>query len=290
MTGQERDQGGDHVAVASVKDRVSRQGVSPPGHSSKRPARAFLLDLFCGAGGCSVGYNRAGFDVSGVDIAARQRYPFPFFQADALVFLRTLYLEEWPDTYLLPHRPNFDAIHASPPCQHYSDLAGRNGNADEHPDLIGPVRELLQATGLPYIIENVEGSPLIDPVTICGTTLGLGVDGYRLRRHRCFETNFPLVVPACQCAGDHRPVIDVTGGGPTYAPRLDGGGGRTYKGTVAQKRGAMGIPWMIGAELVEAIPPAYTELIGAQLLAALDTQTALPSPETSPDGGRVGSS
>jgi DNA (cytosine-5)-methyltransferase 1 len=116
------------------------------------------------------------------------------------------------------------------------------------------------------VIENVEGAPLRDPVTICGTALGLGVDGYRLRRHRLFEANFPIEAPPCACAGDHRPIIDVSGGGPTLAPRLDGGGGRTYKGTVTQKRAAMGIDWMTGAELVESIPPAYAELIAFSFL------------------------
>ena len=215
------------------------------------------LDLFCGAGGASVGLHRAGFEVVGVDIKDQPRYPFEFVRADALNVTRWLGVSAW--------SPGFDFVWASPPCQRYSDLAYRNGNADEHPDLIEQTRELLKGIGLPYVIENVEGAPLSDPVTICGTALGLGVVGWRLRRHRCFEANFPIEVPPCACAGDSRPVIDVSGGGPTHAPRLDGAGGRTYKGTIEQKRGAMGIDWMTGAEIVEAIPPAYAELIGKQV-------------------------
>jgi DNA (cytosine-5)-methyltransferase 1 len=163
------------------------------------------------------------------------------------------------------------AVHASPPCQRYSDLAKRNRNADKHPDLIGPVRELLKATGLPYVIENVEGAPLLrnQTVMLCGSMFGLGVDNYRLRRHRRFELSWPppaLLGANCVCTVDSRPVIDVTGGGPTRAPRIDGKGGRTYKGTADQARAAMGIDWMTKAELNEAIPPAYTEFIGAQLI------------------------
>jgi DNA (cytosine-5)-methyltransferase 1 len=219
------------------------------------------LDLFCGAGGAGVGYSRLGFEMVGVDIANQPRYPFTFVRADALDFLAS----PWIDFSA------FSFIHASPPCQHYSDLAYRNGNADEHPDLIGRVRELLEASGLPYVIENVEGSPLDEPTVVCGTPLGLGVGRYRLRRHRLFEMSFPhRHRPDCFCTRDERPIIDVSGGGPTHAPRLDGGGGRTYKGTVAEKREAMGIDWMTGAELVEAIPPAYTEQrVGIELLAHL---------------------
>jgi DNA (cytosine-5)-methyltransferase 1 len=223
-------------------------------------AKGLALDLFCGAGGVSVGLHRAGFEVVGVDLANQPRYPFEFIRGDALRLLTRSWLNVF----------EFDFIWASPPCQHYSDLAHRNGNADEHPDLINPVRQLLEGIGVPYVIENVEGAPLRDPRTICGTERGLGVDGYRLRRHRLFESNFPLLTPPCACYGTADPIIDVSGGGPTHAPRLDGGGGRTYKGTVAQKRAAMGIDWMTGGELVEAIPPAYAELIAAQVPTRLE--------------------
>jgi DNA (cytosine-5)-methyltransferase 1 len=200
-----------------------------------------------------------------VDVNDQPRYPFTFVRADALALLTS----PWFDV------TGFDAVHASPPCQHYSDLAGRNGNADEHPDLIGPTRALLKAFELPYIIENVEGSPLIEPVTACGSSFALGVGRYRLRRHRLFESNVPLILPACTCALARQPIIDVSGGGPTHAPRLDGAGGRTYKGSVAEKRKAMGIEWMTGAEIVESIPPAYTEYVGRQVLAYVRERVAV---------------
>lgn len=220
--------------------------------------RPRLLDLFCGAGGAAMGYHRAGFEVVGVDLHDQPHYPFPFIRADALGLLAS----PWFDPQA------FDLIHASPPCQHYSDLARRNGNAHEHPDLIGPTRTALLLTGVPYVIENVEGAPLIAPELICGSWFDLGVDGYRLRRHRLFELSWPhSTIAGCQCRGDARPIIDVSGGGPTHAPRKDGGGGRTYKGTVAQKKAAMAIDWMNGTEIVESIPPAYTEEIGAVFLA-----------------------
>jgi len=238
--------------VSADRDSLWRHG---------QPLR--VLDLFCGAGGMGTGYERALSDsaytveVVGVDIANQPRYPFTFIRGDALDLLSS----PWFDAQA------FDLIHASPPCQHYSDLAGRNGNADEHPDLIEPVREALKATGLPYVIENVEGAPLHDAVTFCGTAFGLGTATHKLRRHRRFEANFPLGPPIlCGCALDPRPIIDVSGGGPTHAPRLDGKGGRTYKGTVAEKAEAMGIDWMTGAELVEAIPPAYAERIAFRFL------------------------
>lgn len=232
-------------------------GLSEIALESNRPR---LLDLFCGAGGAAMGYHRAGFDVVGVDIKDQPRYPFTFIRADALEFLDSL----WLDTGA------FDLVHASPPCQHYSDLARRNGNADEHPDLIGPVRLALARRARDYVIENVEGAPLFEPTMLCGARFRLSADGYKLRRHRLFEATFPIEIEGCACASDHRPIIDVSGGGPTHAPRTDGGGGRTYKGTVAQKRAVMGIDWMTGAEIVESIPPAYTEFIGRQFFAALE--------------------
>lgn len=232
-----------------------------------------MLDLYCGAGGAAMGYHRAGFDVVGVDINPQPNYPYEFIQADALTPIQAF--EEHLGF-------DFDVIHASPPCQRYSDLAKRNGNAHEHPDLIGPVRELLRRTGLPYVIENVEGAPLENPITLCGAHFHLGTSEYRLRRHRLFESNVNLVLrghqprrPAgCYCWSDTRPVIDVSGGGPTKKPRTDGKGGRTYKGTADEAREAMGIPWMTKAELNEAIPPAYTEFIGAQLLAHVQAAVA----------------
>jgi len=147
--------------------------------------RPRLLDLFCGGGGASMGYWLAGFEVVGVDTAKRGRYPFAHFQADALEFVRM-------------YGRDFDAIHASPPCQAYSRLAARHPER-EYPDLIEPTREALQATGKPYVIENVPEAPLIEPVVLCGSSFFLGTNDeqYQLRRHRAFETNWPLMGRSC---------------------------------------------------------------------------------------------
>jgi DNA (cytosine-5)-methyltransferase 1 len=205
-----------------------------------------LLDLFCGAGGCSVGYARAGFEVVGVDIAPQPRYPFEFIEADALEFLA----DEYTDI------DSFDAIHASPPCQRYSMAQNAAKNAAAHPDLVAPVRELLRATGLPYVIENVVGAPLEHPYMLCGLALGLNV-----KRHRLFETNFPLMVPSCP---NHDQDYYVVFGHEVRNRRKGSVAGRKNK--IAEGRRAMGIDWMTRGELSEAIPPAYTELIGHQLM------------------------
>ena len=237
-------------------------GASNRGDERSGGSRPRLLDLFCGAGGAAMGYHRAGFEVVGVDIKPQPNYPFQFVQDDAL-----LYLEAWQG----PPVP-FDAIHASPPCQRYSTATKRNDTQDEHPDLIAPTRELLKATGLPYVIENVVGAPLEHPYLVCGANFGLIADGYKLRRHRWFEMSWWLPFSErgrCDCSLIAMDVMDVTGGGPTHKPRTDGGGGRPYKGTADQARRIMGIDWMTKAELNEAIPPAYTEFIGTQLMAHL---------------------
>lgn len=132
-----------------------------------------LLDLFCGAGGCAKGYQRAGFHVTGVDIKPQPRYcGDEFHQADAL-------------EYLAAHGREFDAIHASPPCQRYTMAQNAAKNADAHPDLVDPVRDLLLSTRKPWIIENVVGAPLKNPAVLCGLSFGL-----KVRRHRLFETSF----------------------------------------------------------------------------------------------------
>lgn len=225
-----------------------------------------LLDLFCCAGGAGVGYSKAGFDVVGVDIAPQPRYPFTCIQADALKL----------DPKLIA---TFNAIHASPPCQSYSDLAKRNRNADEWPRLIEPVREMLIRSGLPYIIENVDGAPLLHPVVLCGTMF----KGLRVIRHRLFETNFPILTPP---HGRH-PIchtLDKRKGqyGKTDEMRnfvsVNGGGNCS----VAAARDAMAIDWMTKSELNEAIPPAYTQFIGEQLLAYIVAQE-----RTAPDNDGV---
>lgn len=216
--------------------------------------RPRLLDLFCGAGGAAVGYHRAGFDVVGVDIARQPRYPFASYQLDAVGVLTEMVEES-------SIRECFDAIHASPPCQAYSTTVSLHDA--EYPKLIEEVRELLQATGLPYVIENVQSAPLINPIRLCGSSFGLGV-----RQHRLFEIH-PMIVGVPPCAHHLQPEpIDVTGtGARRIGVRTDGKGGNSRKPrNLAEAREAMGIDWMTRKELSEAIPPAYTEYIGTQLL------------------------
>jgi len=212
-----------------------------------------ILDLFCKAGGAGMGYARAGFDVVGVDIAPQPNYPFQFWQYDALAVLPA-YIEQ-----------EYDAVHASPPCQAHSALRTAPGGK-AHLDLIPQTRALLQATGLPWVIENVEGAPLEAPAVLCGSSFGLGSQGCELRRHRLFETNWPLTAPAC--AHSDLPVIGVYGGHARR--RAASAGGRGTKdvwrdGHRAAASEALGIDWMTLAELSEAIPPAYTYWIGQQL-------------------------
>lgn len=216
--------------------------------------RPRLLDLFCGAGGVAMGYHRAGFDVVGVDIKPQPNYPFAFVQADVFDYLEVVGTDE------------FAAVHASPPCQKYLNLGGVNraqGRAYDHPDLIAPTRVLLEQTGLPWVIENVADArpELIDPVRVCGTGLGLP-----LRRHRLFESNVPLVGVACEHGRFTEPRY-WTGWRPNGEHRLstvvqvygNAGGRREWPA-------AMGIYWMTNAEMVEAVPPAYTKHVGQQLI------------------------
>jgi DNA (cytosine-5)-methyltransferase 1 len=204
-----------------------------------------LLDLFCGAGGAAMGYYRAGWTVTGVDIAPQPNYPFRFYRYDALRF----------------PIEGFDAVHASPPCQAYSVL--RYG--DDHPDLIPQTRTLLESTGLPFIIENVGHAPLRRPVQLCGSSFGL-----RVRRHRLFESNCMLRGMRCDHAWqDADPIYEVWNHGSmkrTGVAYVFGHGGAK---AVAHWSAAMGIDWMTKAELAEAIPPAFTEHLGRQLLETL---------------------
>lgn len=218
-----------------------------------------LLDLFCGAGGAGAGYHLAGFDVTGVDLAPMPRYPYQFIQGDALAALA--------DAGFVA---GFDVIHASPPCQHYSVASNcRPGLAARYPDLIAPVRAALDKTGLPYVIENVPGAPLIAPVVLCGAQFGLSAEfngrTYELHRHRLFEANWGLTAPA-GCVHSHRAWPVFGHGKPGNRPDLAGPG---YAATTRQ---VMGIGWMRREEIAESIPPAFTQWVGKQLAALCGQQ------------------
>jgi DNA (cytosine-5)-methyltransferase 1 len=213
------------------------------------PRKLRLLDLFCGAGGAAMGYYRAGFtEIVGVDIKPQKRYPFLFVQADALV----------PPVRL----DDFDAIHASPPCQSYSVMKHHQTPGKEHAMLLDPVREMLESTGRPFVIENVSGAPLATSSTLfgehgamlCGSMFGL-----RIYRHRLFETSFPVLsVPLC----DHSFVpLNPYNRNARLRDGLRFGSGQAYAK-------AMGVEWMrdFKREGTLAIPPVYTEFIGRQLI------------------------
>jgi DNA (cytosine-5)-methyltransferase 1 len=202
-----------------------------------------LLDLFCKAGGASMGYHRVGFEVVGVDIEPQPRYPFEFHQADALEFDLT----------------GFDVIHASPPCQSFTAYRRKgHGVGDGYPDLIAPIRQRLIDAGVPYVIENVEGARdrLVDPVRLCGSSFGLDV-----RRHRYFEANWPLEAPPCD-HGWQTPRFPPATNRSNLRRTVEVG---VWRIPLDVQRRAMGIDWMTLRELSESIPPAYTEFIGDQL-------------------------
>jgi DNA (cytosine-5)-methyltransferase 1 len=220
-----------------------------------------LLDLYCCAGGAAKGYADAGFEVVGVDVEPQPHYQFSFVPADVIEFLEGLLAG--PQAY-------FTAVHSSPPCQ-FATAYKRTGNVKESPNLILATRTLLIASGLPYVIENVENarSELRDPVMLCGSGFGLDV-----QRHRLFETNWELHAPVWPCR--HK----------VWGPdRFPGGRSKERTGTSAgrvrgtvevgswdipleRQKEAMGVDWEITThELSQAIPPAYTEWIGRQLMA-----------------------
>lgn len=202
-----------------------------------------------------MGYHRAGFEIVGVDIKPQPHYPFEFRQADALD-----YLADW--IIKTDGRPPFDAIHASPPCQAYSSATRDHG---KHPDLYEQTRDLLIPTRLPWVIENVIGAPYSGGVVLCGSMFALEAEDEWIQRHRNFEASWFMFQPKC----DHpakRPVT-VTGNSFVTATREYDHSRQT---TFANAQALMGINWMTRDELGEAIPPAYTEWIGLQLIAALE--------------------
>ncbi len=223
-----------------------------------------LLDLFCGAGGCTKGYQEAGFYVVGVDINPQPNYcGDEFVQDDAMEILGSVaagfrnWTPEDPDRHLR-RLQDFEAIHASPPCQAYSPLNAYNRKT--YPDLVSLTRSLLMQAGVDYIIENVPQAPLIDPVTLCGSMFGL-----KLYRHRGFETNFPVLPPAHP---RHNALCARNGYLPTpERPFMSIHGGKHSKAWQRKAAEVMGVPWMTEiVETCEAIPPAYTRWIGERLL------------------------
>lgn len=224
-----------------------------------------LLDVMCGAGGTSKGYKEAGFFVIGVDKDPQPNYAGDIFiQADAFEVLDAL-LNEEAQFFGEVFKPV--AVHASPPCQGYSDLQKQNKRA--YPLLIAPIRERLEKLGLPYVIENVEGAPLHEPIVLCGTMF----PGLRVIRHRQFESNIELAAPA---GHPEHPLVFTHDKRKAHYGKLDQdtsfvqvtGGGNA---TIANKRAAMGIDWQVtNLEVNEAIPPAYTKWIGDQLMAYIE--------------------
>jgi hypothetical protein len=192
-----------------------------------------LNDLFCGAGGAAIGYHRAGFDIVGVDIYPQPHYPFEFHQADAF-------------HYLTEHAAEFDAIHASPPCQRYSKATKWRGSADNHPDIVAACRDALNAAGRPWVMENIPQAPVRRDYFLCGTMFGLSI-----RRHRAFEVSWPasyLLPSGCRHSPDDPPFV------------------HKHERAFADR---MGCDWMTAHEGREAIPPAFTEFIGRHLLAEI---------------------
>ncbi|MEU9222745.1 DNA cytosine methyltransferase [Streptomyces sp. NPDC048376] len=214
--------------------------------------RLRVLDLFCCQGGAAMGYHRAGFDVTGIDLAPQPRYPFRFIQADAIDYVRE-------------HGAEFDFIHASPPCQRYS--RAQKIQHRDHPDLIAPTRTALKTTGRPWVLENVRGAvPKLErPVMLCGPMLGV-----QTYRHRYFETGDGLTLHQ-----PHHPdhTVPQAKMGRPIPPGHYGQFVGNFSG-VQHARNVMGVPWMNRDGIRECIPPAYTQWIGTTAFALL-TATGL---------------
>ncbi len=227
-----------------------------------------LLDLFCGAGGAAMGYSRAGFtDIVGIDVKPQPRYPFTFVQADAMSVLLDGGFRYPGKTFSVSVR-SFDAIHASPPCQMYSRALKHM--ASPQPMLIDAVIIALTKAKRAWVVENVEGAPLVRSsdlfgnhgAVVCGTGLGL-----RIQRHRIFESNVPLSSTDCKHVCAAMNPHNQYGRDLMYAEFGRHDPEKTW-------RKEMGVEWMGRYEAREAIPPAYSEFIGRQLLAALQADRA----------------
>jgi len=222
-----------------------------------------LLDAYCCEGGASVGYSRAGFDVFGVDIFedyTQKRYPFLSWKGDAVQFIRE-------------NGHHFDVIAGSPPCQRHT-IATSSLDRSKYPNLIGATREAMLATGKPYVIENVVGAPLLDPIELCGCMFDLkavDTDGItlHLQRTRLFESNMPLTAPQPHDHTHHEWVGGSYGGArrDKYEAKFIRKGG--YVPSIPVQRELLGIDWMTQKAMFQSIPPAYTEHIGSQLMSHL---------------------
>lgn len=210
-----------------------------------------VLDLFCCAGGAGMGYHQAGFDVTGVDIKPQPKYPFNFILSDAI-------------EYLIKHGSEYDFIHASPPCQGYSNLTPLAHRAN-YEKLISVLRKELIKIGKSYCIENVAGArrDLINPTMLCGSMFGL-----RTQRHRFFETTFSFKPPK-KCNHSELPLLVTTASKASREKRFKLG---IKPKTVENAPAAYGIDWMDFNGLKESIPPAYTKYIGNQFLNTLPCQ------------------
>jgi DNA (cytosine-5)-methyltransferase 1 len=211
-----------------------------------------------------MGYHRAGFDIVGVDIAPQPYYPFEFVRGDALEALRLVADGTW----------RFDAIHASPPCQAFTTMSnryrGKGGPTDDLVDFLTPTRAVLPGLGLPYVIENVQGAcwHMASTLILHGGMFGLGV-----HRPRYFESNILILAP--QAAPVSNPV-GVYGDRPDGRRLNDRSDGTTQRAaaSIEEARRVMSMDWGDWHGVKEAIPPAYTEYIGCQLLAALPKAAA----------------
>lgn len=210
-----------------------------------------VLDLFCGAGGAAMGYHRAGFEVVGVDINPQPNYPFEFHQADAMTF----------------PLDGFDAIHASPPCQAYSVVTPDKA---KHPDLYAPTRDRLIASGKPWVIENVIGAPYDSGVVLCGSMFDLTADDEWIQRHRNFESSFWMPQLPHRHRKDRRAI---TVAGHCFVKGI-WERKHSRQGSFALACRLMGIDWMTRKELVQSIPPAYTEWVGRWLMSDMGVERA----------------
>lgn len=232
-----------------------------------------VLVLFGGKGGGAHGYALAGFEPYCVDLEPSPRNPYPCTKADALDVLQTLLaggrvgFTEADGARVLLRLEDFVLIHASPPCQLFTAYRRRGaGVGANYPDLIDPVRALLERTGLAWIIENVPGAPLVDPVQLCGSSFGLDV-----RRHRLFESNLPLKDKPCDHTWQTPRFPGATNRKPNSRCTVEVG---VWRIPLEVQQRAMGIDWMTLPELSESVPPAYTEYLGKQVFATLVNEAA----------------